>query len=213
MTSTLNEFYQTRSLLSNYFSSDLDILSITYDNWTKLNDDYKAAALYVKFFDQVMMAWHRLKTPAAIEQECVSEVLMYLQKNVAKICEDNKRFTPAYIYKVCYNCIYCKSVDPYSGQTSKTSWYNNTCSNIVEVGEDTLDLFDTLTTEDTTVSSIEEDAYRDKFWGVIEEIDDADVAVVIDELLGYTKKSSKISDEKRAAVVEMLRETLDQFVM
>lgn len=207
MMNTSNEFFATRNMIRDVVSVEKPL---SYESWLAIADEYKAAALYLIFFDQILLAWYRLRTPAAIEEECVSEVLLYLNKNVDKIREDKKRFTPAYIYRVCYNCIYCKSVDPYSGQTSKTSWFNNTCSNIVHVGEDVLDLFDTIVVEADIIEERIKAANRDLFWKLIED-SDKDTATVINEILENKKPSKRLSPDKRAAIMEGLRKKFAGF--
>lgn len=55
---------------------------LSYEEWIQLPDEYKAGAIYVQFFDQICLAYSKVKTNAAIEEECVSEVLAYIMKNV-----------------------------------------------------------------------------------------------------------------------------------
>lgn len=55
---------------------------LSYSEWVQLPDEYKAGALFVQFYEQITLAYLKTKTDAAIEEECVSEVLAYLTKNV-----------------------------------------------------------------------------------------------------------------------------------
>lgn len=189
-------FYQTRAMFRNYLNYEKPL---SYQEWLSVDDDDKAAVLYVQFFEQITLAWYKLKTKAAIEEECVSEVLMYLVKNVPIIKENSSRFKPSYIYRVAYNCIYCKSMDPYNGQTAKTSWYNNTTSQYVQSGDDIIDIFDTISdNEDMDAISCRED-----FWNTIEEMGD-DALAVVDQLLNGTRLPAGVR-AKKAKIIDDLK--------
>ena len=189
-------FYATRAMFRNYINYEKPL---SYEEWLSVDDDDKAAVLYVQFFEQITLAWYKLKTKAAIEEECVSEVLMYLVKNVPIIKENPSRFKPSYIYKVAYNCIYCKSMDPYNGQTAKTSWYNNTTSQYVQSGDDIIDIFDTIS-DDEDIDAV---ACREHFWNIIEEMGD-DALAVVDQLLNGTRLPAGVG-AKKAKILEDLR--------
>lgn len=211
-------FYATKDMFTNYLSFDKPL---SYDEWLATADDNKAAVLFVQFFDQITLAWYKLKTDAAIEEECVEVVLQYLMKNVPILVENPARFSPKYIYKICYNCIYCKSIDPYKGQTAKTSWYNNTTSQYVQCGEDTLDLFD-LASDDSEDADAENVINRERFWAIIEDMG-SDTLSVVAKLLGDTSRTKrseeqfqpvelpKVSKAKEQKILDKLREVLAPF--
>ena len=211
-------FNATKNMFRSYLNYDSDN-PLSYDEWLATADDNKAAVLFVQFFDQISLAWYKLKTDAAIEEDCVETVLQYLMKNVPIIVENPSRFSPKYIYKICYNCIYCKSMDPYKGQTAKTSWYNNTTSQYVQCGEDTLDLFDLASDE----SADADDAInREHFWAIIEDMG-ADTISVVAKLLGDTSKPKsegeefqpielpKVPRSKQQEIIAQLKEVLAPF--
>lgn len=209
MKTVSNQFYQTRNMFKEACGWEHPL---TYDDWMKVSDDMKAAILYIQFFDQVTLAWSRLRTPAAVEEECVSEVLMYLQKNVDKIRSDEKRFTPAYLYRVCYNCIYCRSVDPYSGQTAATSWYNNTTSNIMNGPEDTFDLFDLTESKSSASYPESEEEHNTEvntFWQRVQEIGEDAVEVADDLISG--ESTSNVTEARKAEIIQKLRELFVEF--
>ena len=190
-----NSFYATRNMFRNYVNYERPL---TFEEWLSIDDDKKAAVLYVQFFDQITLAWYKLKTDAAIEEECVSEVLMYLIKNVPVIENNPSRFKPSYIYKVVYNCIYCKSIDPYKGQTAKTSWFNNTCPQFIQKGDDIVDVFDEISnTEDIDVT-----AAREHFWAIIEDMGD-DVISVVENILNGTRVPAAVNKRRAEIIIEL----------
>lgn len=107
--STSNPFCETYKLYKKYvpYSGNL-----TYNKWMRLDDRYKAAALFVHFYDTITLAWFKRKTAWSIEEEGVEVINQYLIKNVEKIKGNPKRFRPQYIYTVAVNCFYCICVDP-----------------------------------------------------------------------------------------------------
>lgn len=190
-----NSFYATRNMFRNYINYERPL---TFEEWSSIDDDKKAAVLYVQFFDQITLAWYKLKTDAAIEEDCVSEVLMYLIKNVPVIESNPFRFKPSYIYKVVYNCIYCKSIDPYKGQTAKTSWFNNTCSQFVQKGDEIVDIFDEISnTEDIDVT-----AAREHFWAIIEDMGD-DVIAIVENILNGTRVPAAVNKRRAEIIIEL----------
>lgn len=142
MTNTKNCFRQTYDLFKTYTHYEKPL---SWAEWMELPSDLRTAVLYVQFYDQITLAWYKLKTDATYEEEVVDEVIKYLMKNTPIIEEHPERFREKYIYKIMYNAIYCKSIDPWKGQTAKTSAYNNETSQYQhnESG-DVVDLFQTL---------------------------------------------------------------------
>lgn len=169
-----NEFYTTRNLFIAYTNYTKPL---SYDEWLKSADESKSAILYCQFFEQITLAWYKLKSVYSSESDGVSEVLQYLNKNVPLIEKDPKRFTPNYIYKVSYNCLYCLCRDPNRYKAA----YENEISNLISSGEDELDLFDTVADEED-YDNFDKDARREQFWRIIESQGD-DTVVVVAKLL------------------------------
>lgn len=160
---------------------------LSYDDWMKIPDDRKTAVLYVQFYPEITLAWSKTKTDAATEEAAVETVIQYLMKNTPKIENNPNRFKPGYIYKVAYNCLYCVSIDPYKGQTAAGSWYNNTQSPYITVGDDELDLFDYIpdgSNRQDTFDSAE-------FWAIIESMGE-DTLSVVAKLLGDNSKGTSV---------------------
>lgn len=153
-----NAFKETKNLFIDYTNYSRPL---SYAEWLSVPDDNKAAILYVQFYEQITLAWFKTKSFFVLEEDGVSTMLQYLVKNVPIIKENPKRFTPAYIYKVAYNCLYCISHDI---KRDIARWENET-SNIVTSGDgDELDLFDTVVIGD----GFDESMTRGDFWAIIE---------------------------------------------
>jgi hypothetical protein len=131
-----SEFYKTYLLYREYIGYEKEL---SYSRWLRLPDRFKAAALYVQFYDQITLAWYKCKTEWSIEEEGVETINQYLMKNVKKIEEDSKRFRPAYIYKVAWNCLYCLCIDP---TKNKDRYYNETPESFATNSDDEVSWFD-----------------------------------------------------------------------
>jgi len=174
-----NDFYTTKKLFSEYLGY---VKPLSFSEWMALPSDKKAAVLYVQFFDQVSLAWYKTQSSYSVAADGVAETLQYLQKNVSKIEADEKRFTPGYIYRVCYNCLFCLCRDPNRYKAA----YENECSNIIGYGEDELDLFDTVSDDNDRYEQYEKESIRERFWTVIESLSEEypEVHEVVAKLLG-----------------------------
>lgn len=128
-------FYDTYKLYREYIGYTHPF---SYKQWKHLPENFKAAALYVQFYNEITLAWHKVRTAWAIEEEGVETINQYLIKNVAKIESDKNRFKPQYIYRVAYNCLYCICIDP---SKNKDKYYNEV-SESFSSSDDELSWFD-----------------------------------------------------------------------
>lgn len=176
MMNSKSELYATRELFASYTHYNTPL---SYDEWLAVADDLKAAVLYCQFFDQITLAWYKLKSVYSSEADGVDEAIQYLQKNVEVIKKDPKRFTSAYIYKIMYNCLYCLCRDP--NRYKKV--YENECSNIQVSSDGEYDLFDTFIDHSSTVDSAVLSIEKEKMWRIIESSGRKTV-IVVAELLG-----------------------------
>lgn len=185
-------FYETRAMFRSYLNYTQPL---SYDQWMELPEDRKAAALFVQFFKEITMAWYRVRSFYTLEEDGVSTVLQYLMKNTPIIESDPKRFSAKYIYRVAYNCLYCICHD-YKCDRER---YDKEISNITQVGDDELDLFDTVISHEDMDSIL----LKEEFWSVIENLGDDAV-----EFVGKIIKSGKLPARlgaERKQIVEMLR--------
>lgn len=158
----LAAFYETRNLFIQYTQF---VKPLTFDQWKLVPQDHKAAVLFVQFFDQVCMAWNKYnKLEMVPAEDGVSTVLQYLEKNVAKILDEPARFTPAYIYRVAYNCMSCicwgEKMDNRLKETPCTVECDGAEVNLLDYAG-----YTTQSAED----SFELEELRNKIWSIIED--------------------------------------------
>lgn len=162
----LSAFYETRNL---FIELTQWHTQLSYEEWSNSPHDHKAALLFVNFFSKMIQAWDKANRFDFIDgEDGVSIVLQYLEKNVAKIEAEPKKFSEAYIYKVAYNCMYCICHDL---KSVKDRWENETSSVTVYEGEE-LSVFDKIAdnrgSAEEELLSISE---QKEFWSIVEDAD------------------------------------------
>jgi len=162
MSANNQQFILTRDMFRDYlvgYPKDL-----TFEVWNKADAEDKAALLYVKFYQEVTLAWYNAVTALNVvyitQEDGVSTVLQYLMKNVDKITEDEKRYSPNYIYTVCYNCLLSL------WKTRGTEQQRCSCEISNEYTEDDVDinLWDLVPSED---DDIETQETKEAVWNII----------------------------------------------
>ena len=123
------------------------------------SDDLRAAALYVQFYEQITLAWYKVRSFYTPEEDGVSTMLQYLHKNVPIIEADPKRYSSKYIYQVAFNCLYCICHD----LILERERFEREVSNIVPTNDGDVDLFDLVADRD----QLEAEMMRNKFWNII----------------------------------------------
>lgn len=180
-----SQFAITRDLFATYINYNGPL---SYAEWLDVADEQKAAVLYCQFYDEITLAWFKIKSPYSTEEDGVAETLQYLQKNVDLIAQDEARFDSKYIYRIIYNCLYCLCKDPNRYKAA----FENEMSNIVHgPNGDELDLFDTVPAYDTYADL---DYLKNRIWAIIDrevkrraEVNPSAgkaFAIVVSELLG-----------------------------
>lgn len=173
---------------------------LTYDVWMSLVDELKAAALFVNFYPQVIVAWQKWDKLCYLEEEdAVGTVIQYIVKNVDKIKADRKRFTPNYIYTVAYNALtgFCR--------VAGRQWYYATFqSNTFDLDDGEHDMFDII--EDTV------DCFRSsRFRKVISSMNDTQKAII--SHLIWNTKLEKTERKSEKAIMEQLREVFKEYLV
>jgi hypothetical protein len=142
----MSQFRETYKLYRNALSNYSFPLSC--EDWLAAPDEEKAVLLFVNFFNEVELGWYKgryksgLKTVQAHaniqEEDAIDTVNQYLMKNVAIIQKNPKKYTPAYIYRVTYNCITCMNLVQRDITRNQVEVSNNSEGN----DGDAIDLFD-----------------------------------------------------------------------
>lgn len=222
MAATNYQFYQTRDMFLDYLSGYPK--HPTFVEWNNADSDDKAALLYVAFFSEVTLAWEKTTTSLGIvyvsQEDGVSTVLQYLMKNVDKIAADEKRYSPGYIYKVCYNCLLSL------WRTRGTDAQRSACeiSNEYVDGDVDVNLWDLVPSED---DDIETQETKEAIWTVIRHMGPKAEKVVnhlinpSDTLHRVSQKSSEratdrladvsVSPEEYNEILEELKVKLEPF--
>ena len=194
-----NNFAETRNLFTLYTQY---VEPLTFDQWNDLPEDRKSAVLFVQFYDEITLAWYKLsfKAPWVPDEDGVSCVCQYLEKNVKKIEDDPKRFTSAYIYQVAYNCIYCITIDPPKPRERAQKEVNH-----IAAGSDgtEYDLYDTASTL-SAEEELELKIYKNMFWKVIED-SGLETQKVVNYLLN-DMNLTKVSKRSKMYEVDPLRD-------
>lgn len=155
--------YETRNFYCNFinFSNPL-----SFQEWNSLPRDHKAITLFLQFFNEIVLAWDKANTLDFIDcEEGVEIINQYLEKNVSIIENDPKRFTPSYIYRVAYNCMYCICHDR---KCDKERLANETSAIVMNDGKE-LNLLDLASTGEDASEESEYQMFQKEFWAVIED--------------------------------------------
>lgn len=195
-------FYATRNMFRSFINYTKPL---TFEEWTNVDSDKKAAFLYVQYFEQITLAWNKTRSFYTPEEDGVSTVLQYLIKNVPVIEENPKRYTAAYIYRVAYNCLYCICHDIKRDRER----FENETSNICETADGEVDLFNTVDGGE----SIEAQLDRQHLWEAVASLglDEESLEFVYALASAQTLDMSKLS-EKKLAVIAKLRVVLEPYI-
>lgn len=200
-------FYETKKM----FRSAINYIKpLSYEDWMNIDPEFKAAALYVQFYDQICMAWYKVKSFYTLQEDGVSTMMQYLVKNVPIIENDPKRFTPKYIYRVAYNCLYCICHDiKRDRERYEMEISNIQCSGHSGESEE-FDLFDSVVDTATTDRYCEDYEITIRFWNDIDNLGDDTVAYV--ECLLSNKKPPVRLQKKMDDILPALKATLSPYL-
>ena len=198
--------HETRYLFENGLDCEFPL---SYDEWMSLDIEYKAAALYVQYFNQITLAWNKVKSFYADEVLGVETMIQYLEKNVPLIEADSKRFTAKYIYRVAFNCLYCICHDI---KRDRERWELEVCNQQTLSNGDTVDLFDLAAAGSSKygTSSIEHELDIEEFWNKIYSLGD-DVVSLVEYILngGRLKGTARKNKDE---LMNKLREELAVYI-
>lgn len=192
---------------------------ISWDDWIKLRDrDTRVAILYCQFYNEITLAWYKAKADFVPDEDGLSCVLQYLIKNVPILEEDENKFSPAYIYRIAYNCMDClryiqRDINRHNTETTNVVFYD---------GEE-LDLCDLAPHRDMEYEDAQD---RKEFWAIIAsmgpEVEKVINHLVNEESLRRVPKKSQfhgidpltdisVNEKKMKEIIEMLRVRLADF--
>lgn len=192
--------YETRNFYRNFLDLTKDL---SFEEWNALPRAHKAVALYLQFFNEIVLAWEKANTIDFINCEDGVEIVnQYLEKNVSIIEQHPERFTARYIYKVAYNCMYCICHDR---KCDKERLENETSAIVNKDGQE-YDLTSTATTGETADGIYETESIEKEFWAVIE-----DNGMEAEKVMRYLLSNNamdlkKLAKQNKAYAVDPLRD-------
>lgn len=189
----MNTFYETKNLFKNYIQYNKPL---SYVEWLALNDDHKAAALFVQFFNEILLAWNKAKSYDGDDEEAVETVLQYLIKNVEIIKKNPSRYKANYIYRVAYNCLYCICHDRKCDKERRE--YEIYAIQCDSDGQE-YNLLDTFVCNS---GSIEDALNKQLFWSIIEDLD-VDSRALVETILKSGKLPEKMTPKTQKIVAEL----------
>ena len=176
----MSQFRETRNLYLSALSGFT--FPLTYNAWLNADAEYKAVLLFVNFFDQIELAFYKTRFSFVLEEDAVSQVNVYLMKNVPFIEADESRFRASYIYTVAANCL--RSLTYIERDINREKFET---PNEVNLGDSTVDLFDLTPSQDDTY---EEAQAKDAVWAIIDKMDPK-ARKVINQLINPDESLSK----------------------
>lgn len=170
---------------------------LDFESWAAINNtDKQVAILYCQFYDQITLAWYKAKADFISDEEGVSCVLQYLLKNVPIIEKSNKKFNPAYVYTVAYNCMDClryvqRDINRFTHETTNVTYYD---------GEE-LDLCDLVPHKDLDYDSRYD---SEVFWAIIKDMG-VETEKVVNHLLNG-ESLRRVSKRSKSYELDPLRD-------
>lgn len=189
----MNTFYETKKLFTDYIQYTKPL---SYVQWLALNDDHKAAALYVQFFNEIILAWNKVKSYDGDDDEAVETVLQYLIKNTEIIKKNPDRFKASYIYRVAYNCLYCICHDRKCDKERRE--FEISAIQCDSQGDE-FNLLDSFIRDS---DSVEYEIDKHLFWSIIEDLD-VDSKTLVDNIIKDGKLPTDLSVENKQVVAEL----------
>lgn len=171
----MNQFKKTYHM----FKDALDGLNLeyqTYPDWMFIPDEFKVAAIYVRFYREIILAWSKTEKPFIEEETAISTLMQYLIKNIPLIKLYPKRYIENYLYKVAFNAFYPlgrikRDIENY---TRRVSTYQRIETKFIsdeydEEKSDNIHYINNFISEDPDIYDFEE---KQALWSEIEKLND-----------------------------------------
>lgn len=210
MASNNSQFHATKIMFKEALS-DVSF-PLEYNEWLALDEDLKAAALFVNFYSSITIAWSKYLPAPITSDTAVSTVMQYILKNVEILNKDSNRYTNGYFYTLAYNAI-CGVTRTVNTQNI----YNYEMSNYTastEGGSDKeLDLFDLVPYEDDPYEVAQA---REALWSIIAGMGPKAEKVanhlITGDPLSKTRKDSREYANDRLADVSVTSKEYDEIL-
>lgn len=144
----MGAFFDTLVMFKKYLDNPAPY---SYEQWRLFPEEQKTAALYVNFYNEIILAYRKNCSKYATEEDCVSRLCQYLNRNVPHIIREPNRYNEAYIYTVATNSI---NTLTHSTRVSKHTkfFYDNVFTEGYSTPDDrALNIFDILPDENNDV--------------------------------------------------------------
>lgn len=198
MSANNSQFVQTRNMFRTYLSGYPK--NPTYAEWMSANADDKAALLFVTFYQEITLAWCNAVVSRKIvyisQEDGVSTVLQYLMKNVPVLEADEARYSPKYIYRVCYNCL----LSLWTSRGTEQQRCAIEIPNEYKEGGVSVNLWDLVPSED---DDIETQETKEAIWNIIRHMGPK-AEKVVNHLINPSDTLHKISQSSSERPIDRL---------
>lgn len=202
----LTEFVKTKKLFE---EATPDVkYPLSYAEWIQLPEKYKASALYVTFYQQIITAASRVYNPNISETDTISFINMVLVQNLDNIKNNPKKYTPAFIYTLARNAAVdvTRLKNNFSIFTNETETMNPSLDYFYEDYED--DLYDLIPDEFDPVIAAALDAINLK---MLEIENDPHLRAAMRYIVGKQKKLGKSHQSRYPQMLAKLREIFKEY--
>lgn len=202
----LTEFVKTKKLFE---EATPDIkYPLSYAEWIQLPEKYKASALYVTFYQQIITAAGKTHNPNTSETDIISYINMVLVQKLDDIKNDPKKYTPAFIYTLARNAAVdvTRLKSNFSIFTNGTEILNNSLDYFYEKYED--DLYNILPDEADPVIAAALDAINLK---MLEIENDPHLRAAMRYIVGKQKKLGKSHQSRYPQTLAKLRAIFKEY--
>lgn len=202
----LTEFVKTKKLFE---EATPDIkYPLSYAEWIQLPEKYKASALYVTFYQQIITAAGKTHNPNTSETDIISYINMVLVQKLDDIKNDPKKYTPAFIYTLARNAAVdvTRLKSNFSIFTNETEILNNSLDYFYEKCED--DLYNILPDEADPVIAAALDAINLK---MLEIENDPHLRAAMRYIVGKQKKLGKSHQSRYPQTLAKLRAIFKEY--
>ena len=188
------------------FRSYLDYSKpLSFEEWSEIDDSFKAAALYVQFYKEITLVWIKIGHPCVEPEEVISTILQYLCKQVDIIQDNKSKFYGGYIFRVIYNCVYCLTeLTEHNRSKYRLRWENEQSMEITTKDSDTINILDIWCPQDEDMLDV---LLKDKLQAILGQFTDEQLKIV-----SYIEKGSPYKLKEQEQMKLYLRKCLFEYI-